>query len=73
VIPIFESVSGNGNNAEYKIVKWQGIRIMAVKLTGSMSSKYVMIQIAPVMVNGIVPAPAAGTSQYVFSPVVLVR
>jgi Flp pilus assembly protein TadG len=73
VIPIFESVSGNGNNAEYKIVKWQGIRIMAVKLTGSMSQKHVTIQVAPVIVQGIVSSPTSGTSAYVYSPVVLVR
>lgn len=73
VIPIFESVTGNGNNAEYKIVKWQGIRIMAVKLTGSMSQKHVTIQVAPVLTKGIVPSTTSGTSQYVYSPVVLVR
>jgi Flp pilus assembly protein TadG len=72
-IPIFENVTGNGNNAEYKIVKWQGIRIMAVKLTGSMSQKYVMIQVAPIMASGVVPSTTTGTSSYVFSPVVLVR
>lgn len=73
VIPIFESVTGNGNNAEYKIVKWQGIRIMAVKLTGSMSQKHVTIQVAPIIVNGVVPSPTSGVSAYVYSPVVLVR
>jgi Flp pilus assembly protein TadG len=73
IIPIFESVSGNGNNAEYTIVKWQGIRIMAVKLTGSMSQKHVTIQVAPVLTNGVVPSTTTGTSKYVYSPVVLVR
>jgi hypothetical protein len=73
IIPIFESVSGNGNNANYTIVKWQGIRIMNVKLTGSMSQKNVMIQVCPVMSKGVVPSPTAGTSKYVYSPVVLVR
>jgi Flp pilus assembly protein TadG len=73
VIPIFESVSGNGNNAEYAIVKWQGIRIMAVKLTGSMSQKHVTIQVAPVLTNGVIPSDTSGTSHYVYSPVVLVR
>lgn len=73
IIPIFESVSGNGNNANYTIVKWQGIRIMAVKLTGSMSQKHVTIQVAPVLTKGVIPSTTTGTSQYVFSPVVLVR
>jgi hypothetical protein len=73
VIPIFSNVSGNGNNANYTIVKWQGIRIMNVKLTGSMSQKNVMIQVAPVMLKGVVPATETGTSSYVYSPVVLVK
>jgi Flp pilus assembly protein TadG len=73
IIPIFSSVSGNGNNAQYTIVKWQGIRIMNVKLTGSMSQKNVMIQVAPAEARGAIPSTTTGTSSYVFSPVVLVR
>jgi Flp pilus assembly protein TadG len=73
VIPIFSSVTGNGNNAVYTIVKWQGVRIMNVQLTGSMSQKNVMIQVAPAKINGAVPSPTTGTSNSVFSPVVLVR
>jgi Flp pilus assembly protein TadG len=72
-IPIFATVSGNGNNANYTIVKWQGIRIMNVKLTGSMSQKNVMIQVAPMLLKGIVPSTATGTSSSVYSPVVLVK
>jgi Flp pilus assembly protein TadG len=73
IIPIFSSVTGNGNNAQYTIVKWQGIRIMAVKLTGSMSQKHVTIQVGPVIANGVIPSTTAGTSEYVYSPVVLVK
>ncbi len=73
IIPIFEQVAGNGNNAEYTIVKWQGIRIVGVKLTGSMSQKHVTIQVAPVLSRGVVPSTTTGTSSYVYSPVVLVR
>ena len=73
VIPIFSSVTGNGNNAQYTIVKWEGIRIVNVTLTGSMSTKNVMIQVAPVMTKGAIPATLAGSSSYVFSPVALVK
>lgn len=73
IIPVFEAVSGNGNNANYTIVKWQGIRIMGVKLTGSMSQKHVTIQVAPVLIKGGIPATSSGSSNYVFSPVVLVK
>ena len=73
VIPIFSSVSGNGNNAEYTVTKWQGIRVMAIKLTGSMSQKHVTIQVAPVQSSGIIPSDSVGTSEYVYSNVVLVQ
>jgi hypothetical protein len=73
IIPIFSSISGNGNNAQYTIVKWQGVRIVNVKLTGSMSQKNVMIQVAPALAKGVVPSPTTGTSSSVYSPVALVR
>ncbi|MEW4490386.1 pilus assembly protein TadG-related protein [Thalassoglobus sp. JC818] len=44
MIPIFSQVSGNGNNANYTIVKFVPIRIMYVKLTGKPSGKTVVIQ-----------------------------
>ncbi|QDU47619.1 hypothetical protein Mal52_61540 [Symmachiella dynata] len=47
-IPIFSEVGGgNGNNTMYTVVKFVGIRIVAVKLTGSPSKKHVTIQQAP--------------------------
>jgi hypothetical protein len=73
VIPVFSTVCGPGNNAEYTIVKWFGIRIMAVKLTGPMSQKRVTIQAAPIVLKGVIPSPTTGTSSYVYSPVVLVK
>lgn len=72
IVPIFRSVTGPGNNAEYKIVKFVGVRIVDVKLTGSMSSKKVMIQPAQVVTLG-GQAGTSGTSNYVYSPVWLIR
>ncbi|MCA9013613.1 MAG: hypothetical protein KDB01_27870 [Planctomycetaceae bacterium] len=46
-IPIFIDVSGPGNNAQYTIVKFVGVRIMAVKLTGGPTQRYVSVQPAP--------------------------
>ena len=73
IIPIFSEVNGPGNNAIYTIVKWMGIRIMDVKLTGPMSQKHVTIQAAPVVGPGMVPSTTTGTSSYVYSPAVLVK
>lgn len=74
IIPVFESVSGPGNNATYTIVGFGGIRIMHVKLTGSPSQKQVMIQPARVISRGAIPAAeGAPASQFVYSTVWLVH
>jgi hypothetical protein len=73
IIPIFRTVSGNGNNAEYTIVCFAGVRIMEVKLTGKMSDKKVMIQPCKIVAKGAVPGPATTTSYFIYSPPWLVR
>ncbi len=72
-IPIFSDVTSPGNNATYTIVKWMGIRIMDVKLTGPMSKKHVTIQAAPMVGPGVIPSTTTGTSSYVYSPAVLIQ
>jgi hypothetical protein len=74
IIPIFRSVSGPGNNAQYVIVKFVGIRIVDVSLTGKMSSKRVIIQPANILVRGAIPSNSpVPTSQFVYSPAWLIR
>ncbi len=74
IIPVFSTVSGNGNNANYTIVKWVGVRILNVKLTGAMSQKAVIVQPAPVVSrNFVINNSEADTSDYVYSPVLLAR
>lgn len=73
IIPVFSTVIGPGNNATYTIVKFVGIRVLNVQLTGSMSSKQVIIQPANVIVKGAVSGSTSGISQFVYSPVWLVR
>ena len=72
-IPIFSQVNGPGNNAMYTIVKWMGIRIVDVKLTGPMNKKHVTIQAAPVVGPGVIPSTVTGTSAYVYSLAVLLE
>jgi Flp pilus assembly protein TadG len=73
LLPIFRSVTGPGNNADYTIVKFVGVRVLDVKLTGSMSSKRVIIQPCNVVMKGGIYQPGVSNSQYVHSPVWLVR
>ncbi|MBN1393883.1 MAG: hypothetical protein JW959_02545 [Pirellulales bacterium] len=74
IVPLFDSVSGPGNRAMYKIVGFAGVRVMEVKLTGNMSGKRVIVQPARVQIYGGIPAPGGTTaSYYLYSPVWLVR
>ena len=70
---LFREVSGPGNNAQYTIVGFAGIRIMDVNLTGNMSNKRVIVQPAIVVSQGGIPATAGQPSHFVYSPVWLVR
>ncbi len=71
-IPIFSTVAGNGNNSYFVVTGFAGIRIMHVKLTGSMKSKQVIIQPA-VVVDGSGISETGGSSYYVYRPVMLTR
>lgn len=74
LIPIFEAVSGNGNNATYTIVRFEGVRILEVKLTGPMSQKRLVVQPAMTLARGaVVTNTATTTSHYAFAPVQLVQ
>lgn len=74
VIPIFREVNGNGNNAYYTIVKFAGVRILEVKLTGRMSGKKVIIEPAPMIVRNVrVSTEGESHSDYVYTPVMLVN
>jgi hypothetical protein len=66
-------VVGPGNNATYTIVKFAGVRIMDVKLTGKMSQKRVIIQPCPIVTAGAIYGETSGSSSLVFTPVKLVR
>jgi hypothetical protein len=74
IVPVFSSVNGPGNNAQYAIVRFAGVRIMDVNLTGKMSNKRVIIQPAVIMTRGVIPGvPGQQTSTYVYTPACLVR
>lgn len=73
IIPIFRSVQGNGNNAMYTIVAWEGVRILGVKLTGPMNKKHVTIQPCPMVARySIFSDQSVPESEFLFTPVMLV-
>lgn len=70
-IPLFTVVSGPGNNAQFTIVGFAGVRIMDVKLTGAMSQKRVIIQ--PAVLADRAAIGGGGNSFFVYRPVALCR
>lgn len=73
IIPIFDTVAQPGNNAQYVIKQFAGVRIMDTDLSGSQKNKHVTVQPANIQVKGGIPGPADQKSQYLYSPVWLVR
>ncbi len=72
-IPLFNAVSGPGNNAVYTVVGFAGIRIMHVHLTGAMNAKQVLIQPAFVIDETAITDSGSGSSYFVYQPVRLVK
>jgi hypothetical protein len=73
IIPVFKEVIEPGDNAEYTIVRFVGVRVMAVNLNGSMSSKHVTIQPAQIVAKGAIPGDGTSTSRFIYSPTWLIR
>lgn len=64
-IPIFTTVSGPGNNAVYTVVKFVGVRILFVQLTGG--NKRVIAQPAVLISDTVIPGDASSASTYVYT------
>jgi len=70
IIPLYSSVTGNGQNSQFTITGFAGCRVLDVQLSGS--DKHLTIQPAPMMTRGGIPG-TSNTSTQIYSPVVLVR
>jgi Flp pilus assembly protein TadG len=65
VIGIYSTVTGNGNNANFNVVKWAGIRVLEVDLTGSKKvSKRITIQPSMVVIDNVIVAVPPSTTDY---------
>jgi hypothetical protein len=73
IIPLYSSVTGNGNNAHYTIVAFVGVTILEVDLTGSLSSKHITIQPCYVIEPNALGGGTESTSQYMVKPLGLTR
>lgn len=71
-IPIFISVSGPGNNAQYLIVKFVGIRVMASKLNGGPNSRYLYVEPAPFYCPEVIRADTEFSADSIMSAPVII-
>lgn len=72
-IPIFTSVSGPGNNANYTVIKFVGVRILDVNLSGGPKKRFLMIQPATFSTPHIVRGTSEITYDSVISKPFLIR
>ncbi len=71
MIPIFTSVAGPGNNANYVITKFVGIRILHVQLTGN--QKKVVVQPASMVSSSGIPGTTTIGLGTIFTPAAIVK
>ena len=71
MIPIFTSVAGPGNNANYVIPKFVGIRILMVQLTGN--QKKVVVQPASMVSSSGIPGTTTIGLGTIFTPAAIVK
>jgi hypothetical protein len=69
-VMLYSEATGQGNNTDFTIVGFAGVRIVDYSLTGG--NKYILIQPAMVVDDAAIPG-AAGSSHFVGQPVRLVR
>ena len=73
-LPLYSSVTGNGNNAQFTIVAFAGITVVDVNLNGPMRAKHITIQPSYVVDETAVHGGSAGvTSFFVRRPATLVQ
>jgi hypothetical protein len=73
IIPLYLSVSGNGNNSRYTIVAFAGITITEVVLTGSLKDKHLTIQPCFVIDGTAKAGSQSYTSTFIYRPLSLTR
>ena len=72
-VPLFTSVSGPGNNANYVIDRFVGVRIMDVKLSGNPNTRRVVVEPAFFSDSTVVRGTSEIRSDSIFTRPILIR
>jgi hypothetical protein len=71
IVPLYSSVSGTGQNAQFTITGFAACRVMDVDLHGG--GKYLKVQPAAMITRGGIQGNGTNSSTHIYSPVVLVK
>jgi hypothetical protein len=58
---------GSGNGSMYEVVRYVGIRIMDVKMTGKLANRYVLVQPCQIVDRRAIVNPAAPHTHYIYA------
>ncbi|MBN1588168.1 MAG: hypothetical protein JW888_01500 [Pirellulales bacterium] len=72
-IMLYNDAVGQGANTTFTVCRFVGVRVMDYRLTGSASSKYILVQPAMVQDPTAVTGGEGNTSDFVGQPIQLVR
>ena len=72
-IPIFIEVTGQGNNATFTVVKFVGVRIMDVRLSGGPSKRHLTVQPAPFYCSNVIRGEVEVNVDSLLSQPVVIR
>ncbi|MEO2015770.1 MAG: pilus assembly protein TadG-related protein [Fuerstiella sp.] len=72
-IPIFIEVTGQGNNATFTVVKFVGVRIMDVRLSGGPSIRHLTVQPAPFTCSNVIRGEVEVNVDSLLSQPVVIR
>ncbi len=67
LIALYRTAINNGDNAEYKIVKFAGVRVMDVNMTGALQNRNVVVQPCTITCNSGIIHPDAPHSGLVYA------
>lgn len=73
VLPVFRSVEGSDDKATYTIVKFVGVRVVDVKLSGPPRSRRVLVQPAAMVVDEAISTRDPSLSELIFTPAEIVE
>lgn len=73
LIPVFRTVTGQGGNSNYEIIKFVGVRVLDVQLNGNSSKKHLTVQPCPFVSPNVIRGNGPLTRDSYLAPHTLIK